>query len=437
MAEPDERDGENDLVVPAKYAGTTNGEPVLRLATNTRDADPPADAALSGRPPTAGKDAKGKCTAGLRAVRDAEPERDAAMTSSRGVASRARRRFSSGAAAVIAVMAALVASCATLAAGPAAASVPVLEANAPPPPAPPARPTNGADPTVALSNRCTSPGINSNPNWQYPDGNNNVLCTVPAKGYRCPAGTSGCTVTLTSFQLAAKAANPSLDVTIHGWLQVNNNGTWTSRLPCNSVQKTSYAACGGKAQPFTVPAGGTFVLVIGGSLLISGIAPQRTGTITTTAALSVSYSECPCWLSVFVNGDYGEYWGIGIVSMSPEPVPPRGNFQAGSWAAQFNNSAACWNGNDAVGPCNAVGVWSPATLTLTAHAVPKGGLSPNELSDNPSYSSEFVSWGGDCASAGGTPTCTLHLGTQRNPSGGYSLSVTANFRAVPPGTSGF
>jgi hypothetical protein len=172
--------------------------------------------------------------------------------------------------------------------------------------------------------------------------------------------------------------------------------------------------------------------------------PVRAGAASPTrsaGAVAQTTNPCdsgePCFLAIFVDGaaypsNYG--WGDGIVTtQSTVAQPPLDLFEQGSWAAQFNADAGCADGYDDVGNCQAAGSWTtPDTVTLTAHPVPEGGFTPNPTPDDesPVWASQFVGWGGDCASAGLSPTCTIHIGTQQSTSGGYSLSVTAYFQEV-------
>lgn len=146
----------------------------------------------------------------------------------------------------------------------------------------------------------------------------------------------------------------------------------------------------------------------------------------------------PCFLRIEVNGDQypgpDEEYGVGIVTLSPgtgeptiaESSSPAGGFRAGSPAAQYNNEPGCWNGDQSVGECYQFSWRSPQTITLTAHPAPIGESGNN----SPDYDSAFAGWGGDCASAGTSPTCTLAIGNVKGASGLYSLSVVAYFQAT-------
>jgi hypothetical protein len=117
-------------------------------------------------------------------------------------------------------------------------------------------------------------------------------------------------------------------------------------------------------------------------------------------------------------------------------------FPAGSWAAQFNDQVGCANGYTSINLCHDF-EWGHATMvTLNAYPAPKDGYGGH----SPPDSAVFTGWGGDCAPAGTSTTCTLQLGTQRpspNPGGvfgtndggqsGYSLDVIAYFAATSGG----
>ena len=145
----------------------------------------------------------------------------------------------------------------------------------------------------------------------------------------------------------------------------------------------------------------------------------------------------PCFLQVEVNGDMypgpDEEYGIGVVTVSPGTGQPTlaqsttsGGFPTGTWGAQFNDEPGCVNGDQSVGECYQFEWFAPQTITLTAHPTPNGGYG----TDEPDYDSQFAGWGGDCASAGDSPTCTLQIGSQVSVDGGYSLSVEAYFQAT-------
>ena len=76
-------------------------------------------------------------------------------------------------------------------------------------------------------------------------------------------------------------------------------------------------------------------------------------------------------------------------------------------------------------------------MTLTVHPVPEGGYTanPTPSDEAPAWTSVFIGWGGDCASAGTSTTCTLRVGRQRSKLGerGYDLDVTAKFAAAGTG----
>ena len=161
-------------------------------------------------------------------------------------------------------------------------------------------------------------------------------------------------------------------------------------------------------------------------------------------------SPQPCFVAIEVDGDVGTSpdWGVGIVTIAPPPTDGlptfggEGAFEAGSWASQFDNQYGCDNGYDAVGVCHSFSWGKSETITLTAHSVPVGGYSGSSASgsNSPSWGSVFVGWGGDCASAGSSDTCTLHLGLQRPVNGdggqsGFSLTVIAYFAAEPSGVA--
>ena len=161
-------------------------------------------------------------------------------------------------------------------------------------------------------------------------------------------------------------------------------------------------------------------------------------------------SPQPCFVAIEVDGDIGTspQWGVGIVTIAPAPTDGlptfggEGAFAAGSWASQFDNQYGCDNGYDAVGVCHSFSWGQSETITLTAHAVPGGGYSGSASSGSksPSWGSVFVGWGGDCASAGSSETCTLHLGLQRPVNGdggqsGFSLTAIAYFAAEPSGVA--
>jgi hypothetical protein len=64
--------------------------------------------------------------------------------------------------------------------------------------------------------------------------------------------------------------------------------------------------------------------------------------------------------------------------------------------------AGCTNLRETIEDCEAGGWTSPVSVKLTASAIPEGTSGvPND--------SYFVGWGGDCAGAGTSPTCTLSL----------------------------
>jgi hypothetical protein len=143
-------------------------------------------------------------------------------------------------------------------------------------------------------------------------------------------------------------------------------------------------------------------------------------------------------LQIEVNGDQypgpEEEYGIGIVTVASgtgqptiaESSSPAGGFPSGSWASQFNDDPGCWNGDESVGECYDFEWGSPQTVTLTAYPIPEGGTG----TDQPSYDSQFVSWGGDCADAGSSTTCTLQIDSQTSDTGSYGLSVVAYFQAT-------
>ncbi|HTW09558.1 MAG TPA: hypothetical protein VME46_18780, partial [Acidimicrobiales bacterium] len=229
---------------------------------------------------------------------------------------------------------------------------------------------------------------------------------------------------------------------------------------CDGASTRSVARCAAGGST-TVPAGANFDVIVGGSVLTSGVGTPRWATVDAAATISSSWTPCsadvPCWVAVFINGavrapDQSRVdtrWGIGIVTMEPAPVHGEGwvgPFKRESWAARFNDSAVCWDGDQDVGSCQGAGVFAqPATVTLTAHAVPAGGFSVNAAPNDqdPNWSSRFVRWGGDCARAGSDDSCTLRVGTQHSTvqgaEGSFSLSVTAVFEISDPGSgdSGF
>ena len=164
-------------------------------------------------------------------------------------------------------------------------------------------------------------------------------------------------------------------------------------------------------------------------------------------------SPYPCAMTIgvdgFVPGTPARLWGVGIVTVTPAPtdnLAPFGRqgsgFTPGSWAAQFNSQYGCANGYTAVNICDGFAWNRSETLTLTAYPVPVGGYSANASpgSEAPSWPSVFVGWGGDCASAGTSTTCTLHLGKQRSTAevagqSPYELHVTATFAAASTGVA--
>jgi hypothetical protein len=145
-----------------------------------------------------------------------------------------------------------------------------------------------------------------------------------------------------------------------------------------------------------------------------------------------------CWLQIEVNGDKypgpnAEY-GVGMVTVTPgagEPVAWA--FSAGTWASQFNGEPGCLNGAQSIDECYQLQWTIPETVTLTAYGVPSDGYGPND----PLYDSKFAGWGGDCAVAGTSPTCTLAIGDQvttaPSNSPDYSLTVVAYFQATDTG----
>ena len=199
---------------------------------------------------------------------------------------------------------------------------------------------------------------------------------------------------------------------------------------------------GNTTSPVSIAPGDSLDAHVDGTFALSGIGTPRTGKLELSGTITVSYetvNECgasPCYLEIVVDGSTypsAQDWGDGIVSLrSSTPQPPMNGFEPGSWAAQFNDDPGCYDGYDAVNVCHSAGTWSnPETVTVTEHAVPKGGFG----GDSPPWASRFVKWGGDCASAGESPSCTLHIGTQRSTAGGYSLSVTAYFQQTPNSSS--
>jgi hypothetical protein len=157
-------------------------------------------------------------------------------------------------------------------------------------------------------------------------------------------------------------------------------------------------------------------------------------------------SPAPCFVQIEVNGfppgaEDQEDWGDGIVtvdSATPQPTfAQEAGFIAGSWAAQFNPEPGCADGYDAINECYQFEWYRSDTVVLTAYPVPAGGFSadPTPEDESPGWDSTFAGWGGDCADAGTSTTCTLHLGRQRPSTGtggqsGYSLDVTAFFAAA-------
>jgi hypothetical protein len=157
-------------------------------------------------------------------------------------------------------------------------------------------------------------------------------------------------------------------------------------------------------------------------------------------------SPAPCFVQIEVNGfppeaEDQEDWGDGIVTVDSTTSQPtfaqEAGFIAGSWAAQFNPEPGCANGYDAVNECYQFEWYRSDTVVLTAHPVPAGGFSadPTPEDESPAWDSTFAGWGGDCADAGTSTTCTLQLGRQRPTSGtggqsGYSLDVIAYFAAT-------
>ena len=153
-----------------------------------------------------------------------------------------------------------------------------------------------------------------------------------------------------------------------------------------------------------------------------------------------------CFVSITVDGDNpgpNDEWGVGIVTVTPAPTSGQptfageGEFAAGSWAAQFNSDYGCANGYTAVYLCREFSWNRTRTVTLTVHPVPEGGYTanPTPSDEAPAWTSVFIGWGGDCASAGTSTTCTLRVGRQRSKLGerGYDLDVTAKFAAAGTG----
>jgi hypothetical protein len=119
--------------------------------------------------------------------------------------------------------------------------------------------------------------------------------------------------------------------------------------------------------------------------------------------------------------------GYGVVTFTTATEQPTLSyaFQAGSWASQFSNLPGCADGSIALEVCDPFPWASPETITLTAHPTPEGGYEANpQPPESPQYDSTFVGWGGACAPAGSSPTCTMVVG---------HTDVIAYFA---PGTSG-
>jgi hypothetical protein len=318
--------------------------------------------------------------------------------------------------------------------------------------------TASAQQTTTTLRRDCNVTASSNPEWAQ--SNDDRLCTL-LDAYPCRASdSSGCTVTV-NFAITAKADNASLLAAIHAWVGIGSDGQWAaSPTACDGSSSSDVVRCSGGATA-TVATGANIDVAVVGSVYLSGVGIPRTANVSATSAISVSYtapcSVVPCFVAIFVNGatpapgqdKQDTRWGIGIITMAPRPVRGQGwtaPFAAGSWAATYNDDVACWDGNQDVGSCQAAGVFThPEVVTLTAHAVQKGGFSANasEKDEDPGWGSDFVKWGGDCASAGTSDSCTLHVGVQRSTvegaSGSLSLSVTATFqvRSDSSGESGF
>jgi hypothetical protein len=101
-------------------------------------------------------------------------------------------------------------------------------------------------------------------------------------------------------------------------------------------------------------------------------------------------------VTVRIQGNYtGDPLGYGAVTVSPEPPVSSG-------LGQYMGLAGCTNLRETIEDCEAGGWTSPVSVKLTASAIPEGTSGvPND--------SYFVGWGGDCAGAGTSPTCTLSL----------------------------
>jgi GH24 family phage-related lysozyme (muramidase) len=186
----------------------------------------------------------------------------------------------------------------------------------------------------------------------------------------------------------------------------------------------------------------------GGTPTLPKPVPKPKPTPTPAPTDPCAASPQPCFVQIEVNGyapdeEEEEDWGVGIVTLSsatPQTTfAQQGGFDAGSWASQFDQDSGCDNGYDAVNECYDFEWAHSETVTLTAQPVPAGGYSanPTPRDESPSWDSTFAGWGGDCASAGMSPTCTLRLGEQLPTTGdagqsGYSLHVTAYFEATEP-----
>ncbi len=101
-------------------------------------------------------------------------------------------------------------------------------------------------------------------------------------------------------------------------------------------------------------------------------------------------------VTIRVQGNYtGTPFGFGSVTVSPDPPQSSG-------LSHTDGGSSCENLIETIEDCEVGGWFSPVTVTLTAEPIPEGTAGvPNDT--------YFVGWGGDCASFGKSPTCTLQL----------------------------